>query len=1479
LQNISKIKSPAFLLVILLLTAFYTTNAQTIFSPGDIAIVGIATNIGDDDITAYCETGGISGRDRISIVTFKDITTGTKFDITDNGWERAFAGMWGNKEGFLRITRIGGTIPAGTVMTFELSKTGGPPPICISPDNNWGFTQSGNKSVNLGSFGDQLFLLQGGVWDGGTGCPTLCNNDAIYSGGTVLWGTSTTPWTLSAPGTVNTIYNSRLPVELGNCFNMVLPSNYISYQTPISPANREIWLDRILNISNWTNFLNCPSYSNPPSNLSLVQSTAFLSCMGGCNGCAPLTTSLKVNFTLPASWGPFSIVISNGSTNTTFNNIIDGQVLNLVTNTNSIYSIVSISAANGCLNNLSFGTPVIVTVLPSPQINNYNGTICEGNVLNLNTLSYTGSNIAGSSLSFYTALPPAPGNQIPSGITTVNNSAIYYGVAISPNGCRDTFPVNITVNQLPDFISVPIAPTCEGGMDGLIVVSPTMGTPPYLYNIGAGNQTNNLFNNLGAGSYQVTVTDNYLCTQSATVVVAPGIPPDTTNITTTTCIPAQAGVFMQQLTNVAGCDSLIITTIALVSSDTTFLSSTNCDPSQSGISQVLLTGTFGCDSLVITNTSLLPGDTTYLTGTSCNPGQTGTFTQTLSNSLGCDSLVITTIALVSSDTTFLSATNCDPSQTGISQVLLTGTFGCDSLVITNTTLLPGDTTYLMGTSCNPAQTGTFTQTLSNSFGCDSLIITTISLVSSDTTYLSATNCDPSQTGISQVLLTGTFGCDSLVITNTTLLPGDTTYLMGTSCNPAQTGTFTQTLSNSFGCDSLIITTISLVSSDTTYLSASNCDPSQTGITEVLLTGTTGCDSLVITNTTLLPGDTTYLTGTSCNPAQTGTFIQTLSNSLGCDSLIITTVSLISSDTTFLSATNCDPSQTGISQVLLTGTFGCDSLVITNTNLLPGDTTYLTGTSCDPAQTGTFTQTLSNSFGCDSLVITTISLVIADTTFLSATNCDPSQTGISQVLLTGTFGCDSLVITNTTLLPGDTTYLTGTSCDPAQTGTFTQTLSNSFGCDSLVITTISLASADTTFLSASNCDPSQTGISEVLLTGTFGCDSLVITNTTLLPGDTTYLMGTSCNPAQTGTFTQTLSNSFGCDSLVITTISLVIADTTFLSATNCDPSQTGISQVLLTGTFGCDSLVITNTTLLPGDTTYLTGTSCDPAQTGTFTQTLSNSFGCDSLVITTISLASADTTFLSASNCDPSQTGISEVLLTGTFGCDSLVITNTTLLPGDTTYLAGTSCDPAQTGTFTQTLSNSFGCDSLIITNIAYEELTLSLGEDLNILLGDSVQLEPVLNFYPDSISWQSVSSVSCSDCLDPYTQPLQTSFYQLTAWNSDGCIATDDVVVFVDNQADFFAPNIFSPNGDGINDNWLLFTGNSIEQIVDLHIFDRWGECVYLAQNILPNDSNSGWDGRYHGQEVNPEIYVYFATIRYINGREQIVKGDFTLIK
>jgi hypothetical protein len=149
-----------YLVIVVLLSVLpKNLNAQTDLQGGDIAILGVNAN------SAAC--GGSGGTDVVTFVAFKDITNGTEFDITDNGWERVSAGLWGDSEGTYRMTRTGGTIPAGTsfeltlITSFTATQTANPDWTFI----NLNVPSTFDRNVNMNSGGDQMYVMQGGVWE------------------------------------------------------------------------------------------------------------------------------------------------------------------------------------------------------------------------------------------------------------------------------------------------------------------------------------------------------------------------------------------------------------------------------------------------------------------------------------------------------------------------------------------------------------------------------------------------------------------------------------------------------------------------------------------------------------------------------------------------------------------------------------------------------------------------------------------------------------------------------------------------------------------------------------------------------------------------------------------------------------------------------------------------------------------------------------------------------------------------------------------------------------------------------------------------------------------------------------------------------------------------------------------------------------------------------------------------------------------
>ncbi|MCX8080463.1 MAG: gliding motility-associated C-terminal domain-containing protein, partial [Bacteroidia bacterium] len=115
----------------------------------------------------------------------------------------------------------------------------------------------------------------------------------------------------------------------------------------------------------------------------------------------------------------------------------------------------------------------------------------------------------------------------------------------------------------------------------------------------------------------------------------------------------------------------------------------------------------------------------------------------------------------------------------------------------------------------------------------------------------------------------------------------------------------------------------------------------------------------------------------------------------------------------------------------------------------------------------------------------------------------------------------------------------------------------------------------------------------------------------------------------------------------------------------------------------------------------------------------------------------------------------------------------------------------------------------------------------------------------------------------------------LVAKNEYGCIDTVYKVLEVAEDFVVYIPNVFTPNGDGLNDVFnVKGTGLKSERYL-MQIFDRWGNLIYQTKDI-----NKGWDGTVKGVPAQEGVYIY--QVRVIGngsiGKKEF-KGHVTLLK
>jgi hypothetical protein len=62
-------------------------------------------------------------------------------------------------------------------------------------------------------------------------------------------------------------------------------------------------------------------------------------------------------------------------------------------------------------------------------------------------------------------------------------------------------------------------------------------------------------------------------------------------------------------------------------------------------------------------------------------------------------------------------------------------------------------------------------------------------------------------------------------------------------------------------------------------------------------------------------------------------------------------------------------------------------------------------------------------------------------------------------------------------------------------------------------------------------------------------------------------------------------------------------------------------------------------------------------------------------------------------------------------------------------------------------------------------------------------------------------------------------------------------------------------------------------------VYDRWGALVFEGKNIPFNEPNEGWDGTINGKIADTGVYVWYASVQFIDGVELEYSGDITVIR
>lgn len=160
----------------------------------------------------------------------------------------------------------------------------------------------------------------------------------------------------------------------------------------------------------------------------------------------------------------------------------------------------------------------------------------------------------------------------------------------------------------------------------------------------------------------------------------------------------------------------------------------------------------------------------------------------------------------------------------------------------------------------------------------------------------------------------------------------------------------------------------------------------------------------------------------------------------------------------------------------------------------------------------------------------------------------------------------------------------------------------------------------------------------------------------------------------------------------------------------------------------------------------------------------------------------------------------------------------------------------------------------------------NLGQDTILCPGEPFPLTPG-SF--TSYSWQDGS-------ISPLYSVNRAGVFYVDVTDEIGCIGTDTLNVGLFCPTELYYPNTFTPDGDGYNDRFFLYSNNVLS--FSMGIFNRWGEEFFSTKDIY-----EGWDGTYNGKPVPLGIYVVKASFvlvdQYGNQSKKDVTGKITLIR
>jgi gliding motility-associated-like protein len=281
----------------------------------------------------------------------------------------------------------------------------------------------------------------------------------------------------------------------------------------------------------------------------------------------------------------------------------------------------------------------------------------------------------------------------------------------------------------------------------------------------------------------------------------------------------------------------------------------------------------------------------------------------------------------------------------------------------------------------------------------------------------------------------------------------------------------------------------------------------------------------------------------------------------------------------------------------------------------------------------------------------------------------------------------------------------------------------------------------------------------------------------------------------------------------------------------------------------------------------TSASVNTFAAGNYTVTITDAWGCTAQAAVEISPAPV--------------IGLDEIVLSHTT-CGEIIGQEVTILPGSAEFFPeggvppfGYSIDGGVTfqenplfenldpGTYNAVLMDANACSfdtTFEILEVVLPTVEIITSGDFNLCDGGSINLSLETTGMIESILWST-------DDTEAFVTLSESGLVNVIITDDKGCPAFASVVI--DDCSDYRIPNVFTPNNDGYNDEFKVYSAGGVT-VKQMKIFNRWGNLVY--------EGTEAWNGDYKGQPHQADVLIYIIVLETLEG-EVIEEGEITLLR